>query len=96
MGRIIQASIDLSRIDKKRIVEGKKGQKFYPIQISINDQPNEYGQDVAISDQQTKEEREAKVKRNYLGNGKTIWKSNSETPTLSAQSQPKSNDNFWD
>jgi hypothetical protein len=28
---------------------------------------------VALMDSQTKEERDAKVQRNYLGNGKVVW-----------------------
>ena len=32
-----------------------------------------YGNNVALFDSQTKEEREAKKNRNYLGNGRVIW-----------------------
>lgn len=74
MARIINGSIDLSKINKSKIKDGKNGQKYYDISITVNDTPNEYGQDVSIAQSQTKEEREAKEKKIYLGNGKTVWK----------------------
>lgn len=76
MSQIISASIDLSKIDKSKIVAGKNGQKYYSISISVNDEADKFGNDVAIIANQTKEEREAKAPKVYLGNGKTVWKSN--------------------
>jgi hypothetical protein len=40
---------------------------------SINDELDKFGNNVAITEQQTKEQREAKVKRVYVGNGKVVW-----------------------
>lgn len=76
MSKLIGASIDLSKIDKSRIIEGKNGAKYYNITISVNDEKDKYGNDCAITQGQTKEEREAKEKKVYLGNGKTFWDSN--------------------
>lgn len=76
MAKIISASIDLSKIDKNRIHPGKTGAKYYNIQVIINDEKDDYGNDCSIIENQTKEEREAKAKKKYLGNGKTIWESN--------------------
>ena len=76
MSQIISASIDLSKIDKSKIVAGKNGQKYYSISISVNDEADKFGNDVAIITNQTKEEREAKAPKVYLGNGKTVWKAN--------------------
>lgn len=73
--KIIGASIDLSKIDKSRIKEGKNGAKYYDIVVVINDEPNTYGKDVSIQQGQTKEEREAKAKKVFIGNGKTIYDS---------------------
>lgn len=75
MGRLISASIDLNKINKSRIIDGKNGQKYYNILISVNDEKDKYGQDVSISHNQTKEERERGDKKVFLGNGKTIWDS---------------------
>lgn len=87
MSKIIAASIDLAKIDKSRIKEGKNGGKYYDISIIVNDSVNQYGQDVSIATGQTKEERTAKVKPTYLGNGKTVY--NSEG--MPAPSAPVSN-----
>ena len=73
MAQIIGASIDLTKIDKGRIIEGKNGQKFYPISIIINDQKDQYNNDVSITEGQTKEERERKEKKKYIGNGRILW-----------------------
>lgn len=43
------------------------------VTISINDETDDYGNNVAMWLQQTKEEREAKAKRTYIGNGKVVW-----------------------
>lgn len=45
--------------------------KYYT--ASINDQLDKFGNNVAITLQQTKEQREAKEKRVYVGNGKVAW-----------------------
>jgi len=78
--KIISASIDLSKIDKTKIVKldkdgnpYKDGKMFYNIDIIVNDEPNSFGQDTSISTAQTKDERLAKEKRTYIGNGKTVW-----------------------
>lgn len=80
MAKIVSASIDLSKIDKAKIINGKEGRMYLDITIIVNDEADKYGQDTQIIQGQTKEEREAKAPKNYLGNGKTIW---------SGQSKPK-------
>ena len=72
MAGIIKASINLSAIPKDKIIEGKKG-KYLPITITVNDDPDQFGNQGPVIVDQTKEEREAKAQRNYLGNGKVIW-----------------------
>ena len=41
--------------------------------LSINDDTNEYGQNISYVEEQTKEAKRAKVKRVYIGNGKVFW-----------------------
>ena len=41
--------------------------------ISIQDEVNKFGQNVSVFEEQTKEQRDAKEKRVYLGNGKVFW-----------------------
>lgn len=88
MAQLISASINLSKIDKSKIIEGKEGAKYLNIQIALNDQADNYGNTVAITINQTKEEREAKMPKIYLGNGKVVWTSNNQNPPI--QSTPTS------
>jgi hypothetical protein len=93
MAQIISGSIDLSKIDKSKIVDkDKNGQKFnngamyLQVTIMVNDQPDKYGNDVSISIGQTKEEREAKTPKVFLGNAKTVWKGQGKGGTANAKS----------
>lgn len=89
MAKIISASIDLSKIDKSKIVLTDKngqpfqnGAKYLNLQIVLNDEPDQYGNDCAVRVNQTKEERDAKIKPTYIGNGKTVWSSDANTITV--------------
>lgn len=74
MSAIINASIDLSKVDNSKVFE-KDGKKWLNLSISINDETN-YGNNVGIALAQSKEEREAKQPKTYLGNGKVVWNNN--------------------
>ena len=74
MAQLISASIDVSKISKDKLVKGAKG-TYLNITISINDEIDQYGNQVGIYESQSKEDREAKEKKNYLGNGKIAWSS---------------------
>jgi len=50
-----------------------KGEKGVSIDISINETSNDYGQNLSAYISQTKEQREAKTPRYYVGNGKCFW-----------------------
>lgn len=71
MATIATASINLDKIDKSKIYEGKNG-KYLTITVTINDETR-YGNNLSVSEAQTKEERDAKTPKNYLGNGKVVW-----------------------
>ena len=72
MAGIIKTSINLSEIPKDKIIEGKKG-KYLPISITVNNEPDQFGNQGPVCVDQTKEEREAKVAKKYLGNCKVVW-----------------------
>ena len=72
MAGIIKASLNLSAIDKSKIIEGKKG-KYLPITITVNDEPDQFGNQGPVTMDQSKEEREAKTPKQYLGNVKVVW-----------------------
>ena len=72
MSTLINASIRVDRLPKEKFVKGKDGAVYYNMTIAINDDTR-YGNNVAIMDAQTKEERDAKKAKSYLGNGKVFW-----------------------
>ena len=72
-GKLIGASIDLMKIDKSRAIKGKNGAMYYNIDIWINDEPDQYGNHASVQQNQTKEERENKKQKVYLGNGKKLY-----------------------
>lgn len=94
MAEILNGSIDLNLIDKNKVkvVTKKDGTiaKYYDISIYIKSEQDQYNNIGSISPQQTKEERQAKVKPIYLGNLKRVW-SDATAPTLE-----KSNENDLD
>lgn len=71
MAGLITMSLDVTKLPKEKFIKGKKG-VYYNFTIAINDE-TKYGNNVSMYDAQTKEERDAKVQRNYLGNGKVVW-----------------------
>lgn len=72
MASIIKTSINLANIPKDKIINGKKG-KYLPITITINDEVDQFGNQGPVCVEQSKEEREAKVNKTYLGNVKIVW-----------------------
>lgn len=72
MAGIIKASIDLTKIPKEKIVDGKKG-KYINIVVNVNNDPDQFGNQASVVVDQTKEERDAKTAKTYLGNGKVVW-----------------------
>lgn len=72
MSAIINLSIDVTKIDKSKLIEGKKG-KYLNLTVSVNNELDQFGNNASAYISQSKEEREAKSNRTYLGNGKVVW-----------------------
>ena len=72
MASIIKTSINLNEIPKDKIIVGKKG-KYLPITITINDEVDQFGNQGPVVVAQSKEEREAKNPKVYLGNVQVVW-----------------------
>lgn len=73
MGTLINVSLDVTKITKGRLKQGKKGQMYLDLTLSIDDKTNDYGQNVSAYEAQSQDERKSKEPRNYLGNGKVVW-----------------------
>ena len=72
MGALITTSIRVDKLPKEKFVKGKDGAVYYNFTISINDETR-YGNNVALTDSRTLEEKEAGKPLTYLGNGRVIW-----------------------
>ena len=73
MSTIANISIDLNKLDKSKIVNGKNGQKYYNLNIGINDNSDNYGNNIQVTEPQTQEQRAAKEPKTFYGNGKVFW-----------------------
>ena len=91
MASIIKASINLSEIPKDKIIPGKKG-KYLPITITINDEPDQFGNQGPIVVAQTKEERDAKQGKTYLGNVQVVWTNGDNVAAAPRDDQPMKGD----
>lgn len=72
MSTLITGSIRVDKLPKEKFIMGKDGAVYYNLTISVQDETR-YGNNVAFIDSQTKEERDAKAQKTYLGNGKVVW-----------------------
>lgn len=70
MADFITASICVSKIPREAIKVAENGQKYLSIVIAESKEPDAYGNTHYITISQTKEQRDAKEKKVYIGNGK--------------------------
>lgn len=77
MGQLINAQVNKSKLQGlAHYVNKKTGDESVNITISLNDAPDQYGNNASIWISQTKEERDAKAPKVYIGNGKVVYDSN--------------------
>ncbi len=86
MAGIVKGSINLAEIPKDKIITGKKG-KYLPISITINDEIDQFGNIGPRIVDQSKEERDDKDAKKYLGNVRVVW-SNGTFPEAVKQGAP--------
>ena len=63
--------------------------KGIAVTIAVNDEANQYQQNVVISKSQSKEEREAKAAKTYYGNGQVVWTDGKVTLAPKKDAQPQ-------
>ena len=94
MASLINLNINVENLPKEKFVKGKKG-VYYNLTISVNDDTNQFGQNVSAFDSQTKEEREAQKPKQYIGNGRVLW-TDGKCTKAQQEAQPQDNDNNVD
>lgn len=88
MASIVNFSIDLTKIPREKIIDGKKG-KYLPITLTLNDEVDNYGNNGPVIVAQSKEEREAKVAKVYLGNATVAWTNGQNVEPAPREGQPQ-------
>lgn len=73
MALLASGSITLEKLEEILKTVKAKNLKYFNFTISIADESNQYGQNVSLFAEQTKEQREAKTKKYYFANGKVFW-----------------------
>ena len=97
----VNFSIDVTKLDKSRIVSGKNGGKYVDLTCFISpSEPDKYGQHGGIVQSTTSDERQAGTNMPFCGNVKAFWsegitivKDAAQTPAMPA-SQPKTLEDF--
>lgn len=92
----IIAKIDVTKVDKSKLFEGKNGAKYLDL-VLIELTNDKYGNDYMVVQGVKKEERERGVKGVILGNAKIIGGESSgrrpsPNPELSTPQQPENDD----
>lgn len=68
MASIVNHYIDLTKVDKTKLKDGK-----LLLVTSYIDDTSKFGNNVSTWESMSKEDRDAGAKRNYIGNGKITW-----------------------
>ena len=68
----------LSDIDKSKIFTAKNGKKYLSVVVTERKEVDQFGNDLVVYVSQSKDERDSRAQKNYIGNGKTYG----EKPTM--------------
>tara|TARA_R110000824_G_scaffold391454_3_gene589222 strand:- start:592 stop:903 length:312 start_codon:yes stop_codon:yes gene_type:complete len=91
MSAIINLSINLEKLDKSKIIKGKKG-SYVNLTVFANDE-TKFENNASVAQSQSQEEREASkasgVYPPYLGNGKVVYVSDAGVTVAEKSSSPQ-------
>ena len=85
---MIVASICVDDIPKEAITKHTNGKRYMSIVIDEKKQADNYGNTHAVTMNQTKEQREAKEPKTYIGNGKEYLFTKKETKPADYEQLP--------
>lgn len=81
----INISVDVTAIDKSKIVEAKNGKKYLNMTAFVRNEKGQYGDNGMVTHSQTKEEREQNVRAPILGNVSVFWDDSNQFQTQQAE-----------
>ena len=90
--KLLTGYIDVTKITREKLTEGKDGRKYLNIAVWLNEAPDQFGNIASIQESQSKEEREAGKSKNYLGNLKEFVKQQASAPSAPASAPAQEND----
>lgn len=88
-------SLCLSDIDKTKIFTAKNGKKYLSVVVTDRKEVDQYGNDLVVYVSQSKDERDNKSPKNYIGSGKTYQsfsrqqEGDDDRPQPSSMTQPQ-------
>ena len=68
MGKLLKLKIDVSKIDKKKLYKGSKG-NYLDLDVWINEDEEVDWKKVSVNQSLSKEERDAKAQKVFCGSG---------------------------
>lgn len=86
MSNIIRGKIDVGKIDKERLFRGTKGTYLDIVLIPTPD--SQFGDSHVIKQDVSKEDREAGIKGNILGNAKEVVSNGTAPKAAPAKKEP--------
>jgi len=95
----VEISIDVTKIEKARLYQGKKGKYINLTTFIDTEEVDKFDNNGFISHKQTKEEREAKTKTTIVGNCKVFYKEGAQQSYDNNQARkpaPRQNQNNQD
>ena len=79
-------NICLSDIDKSKIFTAKNGKKYLSVVVTERKEVDQYGNDLVVYVSQSKDERDNKSPKTYIGSGKTYGE---KATTAQSQESPQ-------
>lgn len=72
MASLTSININVSKIPKEKLYDGKKG-KYLQVTFVQNNEADQFGQNASVYVSQSKEEKDSNIPKIYLGNGNVVW-----------------------
>ena len=72
-GKLVSIKVDVTKLDKTKFFKADSGAVYADLDVWINEDEAEDWKKVSINQSQTKEERDAKEKKTFCGNGKLLF-----------------------
>lgn len=73
MAAIVSIMVNLDKIPTEEIRTSKAGNRYVNLDLMINDKTGRYGDNASISVRQTRDQRDAREPKIFVGNGKVVW-----------------------